>query len=266
MEITRKYLNNDRIQQEREDEQTPLQLGKAQPPIFKTYPEAEKIRLTDAFEEVVKNNDFLCLLKERKSRRLYEEEPLTLDQLSFLLWASQGVKEVAGLAYPVSVRVVPSAGSRHALETYIYVNRVEGLEQGWYHYNAEEHSLEKIKTGRSDSLTDAGSNQPSLQQELADAFGGQSFFANCAAAFIWTAVLSRMEWRYGKSAYRHVLLDAGHACQSLYLAGEAAGCGICANTFFDQEKADALFGLRETIGTDAEEMVVYAASVGKIGS
>ena len=165
---------------------------------------------------------------------------------------TQGVKEVAGNAIRVSVRTVPSAGSRHALETYLYINRVEGLHPGLYHYLAEEHKLEFLKYEKGQA------------QELSAAFLGQTYFSGGAAAFIWTAVPYRMGWRYQEWAAKYILLDAGHVCQNLYLAGEAIGCSVCAVGAYEQELADRFLGLDSKEGYDKEEeFVIYGACVGR---
>ncbi len=227
--------------------------GVLAPPLFLAKGGKKIISLPKKFDDVVKNNDVMCVMEKRKSRRLFDrEEFLTVTELSYLLWMTQGVKEVAGNAVRVSVRVVPSAGSRHALETYLYINRVEGLDPGLYHYLAEEHKLEFISYYKEQT------------QELSAAFLGQTYFAGSAVAFIWTAVPYRMEWRYQEWAAKYILLDAGHVCQNLYLAGESIGCGVCAIGAYEQELADEFLGLEKKQGYQKEEeFVIYAACVGR---
>jgi SagB-type dehydrogenase family enzyme len=82
--------------------------------------------------------DLATAIGDRQSRRSFNPEPLTLDELSFLLWATQGVREKDG---GTVLRTVPSAGNRHALETYIAVLRVSDLEPGFYRYLPLEHQL-----------------------------------------------------------------------------------------------------------------------------
>ncbi len=227
--------------------------GIPQPPF--TANKGENIRIdlpAEQIKEVITCNDLYRVITNRKSSRLYETDPLSLKELSYLLWMTQGIKDITGVAHRVTLRNVPSAGARHALETYIFVNRVEGLESGCYHYLPETHELELI------------SQRENQIQKLSAAFCGQTFFGGCAAAFVWTAVPYRMEWRYGTMAEKLILLDAGHVCQNLYLAAASIGCGVCAIGAYEQDKADELLGLLETRGNEREEeMVVYAASVGK---
>jgi SagB-type dehydrogenase family enzyme len=180
----------------------------------------------------------------RRSVRSYVRGPITLDELSFLLWSSQGVQAVHGTQ--ATFRTVPSAGARHAFETFLLVNDVEGLEPGLYRYLALSHRLQQLDT------------DPILPHRITAACFDQQFILRSGAAFLWTAVPYRMTWRYGERGYRDLHLDAGHACQNLYLAAEAVGCGVCAIAAFDD---DAMNGL---LGIDGEnQFLIYLASVGK---
>jgi SagB-type dehydrogenase family enzyme len=89
------------------------------------------------------------------------------------------------------------------------------------------------------------------------ALGGQLW--NSAVAFAWTALPYRSEWRYTVAAAKLVLLDAGHACQSLYGACEALGLGTCALAAYEQDKLDAALGV-----DGVNEFAVYAAPVGRL--
>ena len=187
-------------------------------------------------------------INRRKSRRKFTEEPLTLEELSFLLWATQGVRETSGDG-PMTRRTVPSAGSRHPFETYLFVNRVEGLVPGLYRYLPLDHKLCFLYA------------DPALAERVNDACCGQKFVGHSAVAFIWTAIPYRTEWRYSIYVFAHKLiaLDAGHMCQNLYLASEALGAGTCAIGTYDQGKMDAILGV-----DGVEEFAVYVAPVGRI--
>jgi SagB-type dehydrogenase family enzyme len=184
-------------------------------------------------------------IRNRQSRRRYTDAPLSLDELSFLLWATQGVRAAAGPAG--AFRTVPSAGARHAFETHLFVRRVEGLAEGVYRYLPLEHELVF-------RFADEG-----IFAELSAGCFGQAFAAAGAVTFVWTVLPYRMEWRYGTAAHKVIAMDAGHVCQNLYLACEAVGAGTCAIGAYDQEKMDALLGVD---GND--EFVVYIAPVGKV--
>ncbi len=235
-----------------DDGMSAQQQGLAQPPLCKASYGKKIIPLTKSFDDVVKNNNFLNLMNARTSKRKYKREPITLEELSFLLWSTQGVKEVLG-NHKATLRTVPSAGARHPFETYVLVNQVDGLTKGLYHYLATDHKLELVKEfdHQSDRITEAT--------------WGQAFLGNAAVDFIWTAVPYRCEWRYTFDAHKYILLDAGHACQNLYLASEAIGCGTCAIGAYDQKLMDALLDLEAKPSYEEDdEFVVYLASVGKV--
>ena len=84
--------------------------------------------------------------------------------------------------------------------------------------------------------------------------------AASAVTFIWVAVVHRMAWRYGQRGYRYLHLDAGHACQNLYLAAESVGCGVCAIAAFDDEDVSRVLGL-----DGEDQFAIYVATVGKKG-
>jgi SagB-type dehydrogenase family enzyme len=175
-------------------------------------PESTVIELPKAADFNLPPLDFKQLLEKRRSLRKYAHTPLSLDELSFLLWATQGVKRVT--KRPATIRTVPSAGARHALETYLLINRVSGLQPGLYRYLALEHQLAGM---------DASTG---LAQRFAESCLGQGQLVDCAAAFTWVAVVPRMYYRYGERGYRYLHLDVGHVCQNLYLAAEAIDCGV----------------------------------------
>ena len=103
------------------------------------------IKLKPAVELNIPKADFLTTVESRRTLRRYTKDPLSLEELTFLLWCSQGVKHVT--SRPVTMRTVPSGGARHSFETYMVVSNVNGLEPGLYRYLAIEHSLMQIKTG-----------------------------------------------------------------------------------------------------------------------
>jgi len=183
-------------------------------------------------------------IEGRKSVRAYAKKPLTEGELSYLLWCTQGVKEV--FLRSATLRTVPSAGARHALETYILINRVANLRSGLYRFLASEHRLAVLDT-------DAG-----IAAEMTAACLGQDMVKRSAVTFIWTAVPYRMTWRYGERGYRYLHLDAGHVCQNLYLAAQTIDSGVCAIGAFSDDDMNRLLGLDGT-----EQFVIYLAAVGK---
>ena len=189
--------------------------------------------------------DLYACIADRKSRRQYTGERLTLQELAYLLWATQGVRKVV-MGGKGSFRTVPSSGGRHPFETYLAIQRVDGVEPGMYRYLPFEHKLVHL-------FSDEDLEGRLTELTLAQRFVGQS-----AVCFIWSAVPYRQEWRYGTQGYKGTLLDAGHVCQDLYLACESIGCGTCAIAAYDQAELDRYLGL-----DGEEELVVYLAPVGR---
>ena len=192
---------------------------------------------------------FGVLLENRCSRRSYDGNPLTLEELAFLLWAAQGVKTVNEYR---TLRTAPSGGARHPLELYVFVNSVEGLKPGLYHYLALENRLERLgcRVNQADQLTYA--------------LAGQVFAGNAPVCLVWTAVPYRSEGRYDEHGHKDILLDAGHSCQNVYLACEELRLGCCALAAYDQEALDELLGLSSEPSDSREaEFAVYACCAGR---
>jgi len=188
--------------------------------------------------------DLRTAIERRRSIRAFAREPLSLAELSFLLWCTQGVQQTTGSYW--TMRTVPSAGSRHAFETYPLINNVEGLEPGLYRFLASFHGLQQVDM------------DPTIAQQITSACFDQQFLLRNNVTFIWTAVPYRMTWRYGERGYRDLHLDAGHVCQNLYLAAEAVGCGVCAVAAFEDDLMNGILGID---GDD--QFVIYLAAVGK---
>lgn len=189
--------------------------------------------------------DLAAAIAGRRSHRQFLPDPISLDELAFLLWATQGMRERSG--GPSAFRVVPSAGCRHSFETYICALQVDGLEQGIYRYLATSHQLLLV------------AQPPDLGHAVARAALGQPFVGKGAVTFIWTTIPYRMEWRYGLAAHKVIAIDAGHVCQNLYLAAAAVGCGTCAVAAYDQHAMDSLVGI-----DGEEEFTIYLAPVGRV--
>ena len=188
--------------------------------------------------------DLTDAINNRVSVRKYKDEELSLQELSYLLWVTQGIKEV--VKRPATKRTVPSAGCRHAFETYLLINNVAELPAGLYKYLPLDHTLELIPT-------EAG-----IADKITKACLRQSMVSNSAVTFMWVAVKERMYWRYGERGYRYLYIDAGHVCQNLYLACEAIASGCCAIAAYFDDELDSLLGIN---GDD--QFTIYVATVGK---
>ncbi len=219
-----------------------------QPPYEKVY-EGEEILLTKEFDSVVINNDLKSILDGRTSTREYSGEVITLDELAYVLWYTYGVKAVLGTKRKATLRTVPSAGARHTFETYFIANNVEGLEEGLYHYNGVTHGITLVK-----KLVNSCKESSKIAAD-------QEFVENTNVLFIWTCIPYRMEWRYPDTAMKYALVDAGHICENLYIAGASIECGVCAIGAYYQDLADELLEINKN--GDNSEVTVYMAAFGK---
>jgi len=244
---SRREFLKDTIRLETDFSQVDQHQGVPPPPLEKPFP-ADARRIDLVAPEQLAHLGTLGLrqaIARRESRRDFSTTPLSLEELSFLLWATQGLRQRLGPG--VALRTVPSAGARHALETYLAVFRVTGLEPAFYRYLPIEHQL----------LFEFREEQPAVR--LTEAALGQAFVGQGAVTFFWTTIPYRMEWRYGPAAHKSIALDAGHVCQNLYLACEAIDAGTCAVAAYHQLRMDRLLRL-----DGQEEFVIYLAPVGKI--
>lgn len=221
--------------------------GLPMPPLVKQAdPTLPVIPLLWDFDDLDLTCDLGKLMVDRKSSRIYTGGRMTLLQLSFLLWATQGVKAIRGKGY-ATLRTVPSGGARHEFETYLVVSNVEGLEPGAYRYLAMDHTLQYL--GKVDSISET----------VCGMLSDQKWTARANVVFFWVMEAYRAEWRYGIYAHRVALIDAGHIGQNLYLACTGLKLGACGIAAISHEKCCEVFSL------DGEnEFPVYAATVGTI--
>ncbi|MFP4457519.1 MAG: SagB/ThcOx family dehydrogenase [Clostridia bacterium] len=220
--------------------------GLPQPPLVlgKENPENEVIELPDPNKVKVNKKDITDVINDRVSVRAYADENLALGELSYLLWVTQGIKYIS--KRPATLRTVPSAGCRHPFETYLLINRVEGLKKGLYKYLPMDHELEVI------SLEDG------IDEKIKDSCYKQVMVVNSGVTFIWTAVRYRNYWRYGERGYRYVHLDAGHVAQNLYLASDVVDCGVCGIAAFYDDEINSIIGI-----DGVERYTAYVATCGK---
>lgn len=223
--------------------------GLPQPPIVKPYTSFSNIiNLPRVSENTIKNEKIYKCIKERRSTRFYSEESLTLEELSYLLWATQGITDTNKSG--ITLRTVPASGATHSFETYLFIMRVKGIQNGVYRYLPVEHKLlfmfelnnieEKV-----DEIT--------LEQPFVP-----NFARKAAVLFAWSTIPYRSEWKFDITAHKKILIDIGHVCQNLYLASESINAGACAIGIYDQKMMDQLLEL-----DGDEEFVIYLAAVGK---
>lgn len=213
-----------------------------EPPLQKPYPENAKLIDLVPYEKItIEDRSLKEIIKKRRSRRKYSDRPISMEELSFFLWATQGLS-----GRDKHFRTAPSAGARHPFETYLGILNVDMLKPGIYRYLPLEHRLLFIYEDNN------------LSEKLVDACLGQAFVGNAALVFIWSVIPYRTEWRYSILSHKVIAIDIGHVCENLYLAGEAVDVGICGIGAYDQGKIDKI------IQVDGEdEFTIYLASVGK---
>ena len=217
---------------------------KNQPEHFKSYENPlARVSLPEAL--FAGKPDLWKLLSSRRSRRDYKSgESTSLESLSVLLWATQGI---TGRYGDTLFRTAPSAGGLFPIETYLNVRAVEGLDQGIYHFRPHKFDLEFLRNG-------------DFARELAQTALDQEVVSDAQVTFIWSALVARSKWKYRQRAYRYIYIDAGHIAQNLYLAGEALGLGVCAIGAFFDDRVNGIVGL-----DGVEETVIYMGTVGVRG-
>jgi SagB-type dehydrogenase family enzyme len=178
----------------------------------------------------------------RRSVRDFRNTPVRAEDLSQLLWASQGVTKFMG---EYALRSAPSAGALYPVETYLSVHMVEGIEPGIFHYGVREHELELLRPG-------------DFRSAVAEAGLDQGFLAEAAVVFAWTAVFARSKWKYKERAYRYVYLDAGHIAQNVALAAVAMGLGSCQVAALYDDEVNAILGV-----DGKEESIIYMTALGR---
>jgi SagB-type dehydrogenase family enzyme len=177
--------------------------------------------------------------------RTYSDESIMRWELSLMLHYTQGISDER----VQHLRNVPSAGALHPFETYVAVNRVDGLQKGLYRYLVLDNALvhEKCQIGDIDSIANA-CRRPEL-------------IKNAAVTFLWIAVPDRLVWKFGPRGWRYLFIEAGHLCQNLYLVATALGYGACAIGSYRDDEMNCALGL-----DGEDQFCIYLATVGKKGN
>lgn len=179
-------------------------------------------------------------LLERRSVRDFSDEFISLENLSQLLWAVQGITSEWG------GRTAPSAGGTYPLEIYVFMNQVENLVPGIYRYQPKNHSLTRLKEGN-------------FKEQIYSVALSQQWVRDAAVVFVFSAVPKRTTERYGERGIQYIFIEVGHASQNLLLEAVSLGLGAVPIGAFDDKQLNYL------IGIDGEnEKAVYINAVGKI--
>jgi len=171
-------------------------------------------------------------LYNRRSRRNFVDTPLSMEQLSQLLWAAYGITLPLPNGPRGGLRTTPSAGASFPLEVYVVVGNVHGLSPGIFLYNSEEHTLIRL-------------SYDDVRQELSDIALGQRMVADAPVTIFYTSFMYRITGRYGDRGIRYAYMELGHSAQNVYLQAEALGLGTVAIGAFDDGRIRALFGLHQ---------------------
>jgi SagB-type dehydrogenase family enzyme len=211
-----------------------------QPETYKLYRDVPKFALPEPV--TAGGRPLWTVVSERRSVRRYSDQPLSMDDLSQLLWACQGVTGTRG---EYEFRASPSAGALYPVETYLVANDIEGLDPGVYHYSVLEHGLDQLNAGDYRDL-------------VASAALDQPMAGRAPVVFIWTGIFQRCRWKYRQRAYRYVYLDAGHIVENLALAAVALDLGSCQIGALYDEEVNAIVGV-----DGVEESTIYMTVVGR---
>jgi SagB-type dehydrogenase family enzyme len=211
------------------------------PGSFKSYPDAEKLRLPQP--DLSESVDLWQCLAKRRSERNTTPEPLSIEELAKLLWAAQGVTARAGIYL---LRTAPSAGALYPFENYLYIDRVEGVPQGLYHFDVADFALGCLQEG-------------DFNHQITAASLGQPVVRKAAVVIIWTAMMLRCMVKYRERAVRYIPMDLGHVCQNVQLAATGMGLGSCPIGAFYDDEVNSLLDL-----DGEDETVLYMITVGKL--
>lgn len=177
---------------------------------------------------------------KRRSIREYKDEPLTISEISQLLWAAQGVTDKDR-----GLRTAPSAGALYPLEVYLAVFKADGLEDGVYKYKPDSQEL--VKTVEGDK-----------KEELFRAALEQSSVKEAGAVIVFAAVYERTTVKYGERGRKYVHIEVGHAAQNVYLQVVSLNLGAVVIGAFDDGEIKRIMGMSEN------EEPLYIMPVGKI--
>jgi len=240
--------------------QADISKGVPQPAFQKPISEStQRIELPEITLETAPKGDFFKCTSNRMSRRIYTQEALSLFELSFLLWCTQGVKKVIGGYWKYLpdgsgrnyLRPVAVGGCVNSFETYLATMNVAGVEPGIWRYLPLTHQIGLIKT--------VGNLPDRINETFTNPIQNQSYVTRAGVVFFWACIPYRGEWLNVGSSHKGLLLDLGHISHQLYLATEVLGCGCCAIGGYYQETADNLI---DVDGKD--EFTVLCASVGHV--
>ena len=184
-------------------------------------------------------------LASRRSRRNFQDKPISASQLSQLLWAAYGITLPDSPHFNVGLRTTPSAGALYPLEIYVIIGNMEGIEPGVFRYIPEEHWLIRVIDG-------------DVREELSAAALGQRSVLDAPVSIFYSAVFSRMTRQYGERGILYAYIELGHSAQNVYLQAEALGLGTVAVGAFRDAR------VRQILNLPDNEEPLYIMPVGYV--
>ena len=178
-------------------------------------------------------------IHNRRSVREFSNKPLSLAEVSQLLWSAQGTTDDKGL------RSAPSAGALYPLVLYLVAGNVKGLNPGIYQYSTVGHQLRKMSDGDS-------------RMDLASAALQQYWIQESAAVLIFSAIEERTTRKYGQRGIRYIHIEVGHSAQNVFLQAQSLGLGAAVVGAFDDSNIETILNL------PAEEQVLYLMPLGRV--
>jgi len=211
--------------------------------LYKEHPGTERVPLPQVSDaDLAFGPPAPTTIATRRSTRTYAAIPMTLDEISRLLYLSGGITaDLHGNAR----RAAPSSGALYPIELYPVVHRVDGLEPGVYHYDVRRHALELLRPG-------------DFRAQVVEQGIAQEFLGTCGVVLFLTNILQRMRPKYQDRSYRYGLLEAGHIGENAYLAATSMGLGACGVGAFMDDAINAMLGV-----DGVEEAAVYMLAAGK---
>lgn len=214
---------------------------------FTTHPGMPSIPLPEATD--FSSKSFESTLRERRSVREFNSKPISLAELSSILFSGDGiVSEFQDVDESVwSLRTAPSGGGLYPIDMYCISFDVETLEKGLYFYNAHKHTLERIKN-------------EDYRNDLVDATHLSSVFETASCCIVLKCIMNRMNFKYGERAYRFALLEAGHIAQNLILGATSLGLASLPVGGFIDDRVNSILKI-----DGCEEFAIYLIAIGQDG-
>ena len=177
---------------------------------YLSFHNLKKIPLPGVKAEMLMEKKLADVIMSRSSRREYSKRPMTMDELSALLFYSAGARQID----PVRKRNVPSGGNLNSVDLFFFSNNIAGLDGGFYFYDFMDHSVVQIKN-------------EDFKQKLCDDILYQPELAECSMFIIFVSNYERLNYKYGKRALRITHIDCGILSENVHLVAEAMDLSCC---------------------------------------